>query len=256
MTRWATVGSPISTRLMPSAAPTAFSDSWQLTGTIATACSPLSPVTSNVLKTWFGSSPSAVGCLQPVAAHRRVVVVLVHGERHAGGFEGPDGGGHDATQARLRRRRRSPSGHTGAMRVAVEPSLRPADYPFTHSLRVRFAETDAMGIVHHSRYLPYLEEARVAYLRHIGHPYTEWREAGLDSAVLEAYVRYRRPLRFDDVVTSTSLSPRRAARRSRWPTWSHGDDEVAATAVTVHGMVTSAGRPTRLPAWLAEMGAS
>ena len=34
------------------------------------------------------------------------------------------------------------------------------------------------------------------------------------------------------------------------------DDEVAATAVTVHGMVTAAGRPTRLPAWLIEMGAS
>ena len=86
------------------------------------------------------------------------------------------------------------------VRVDTEPSLRPADYPFTHRLRVRFAETDAMGIVHHSRYLPYLEEARVAYLRAIGHPYTEWREAGLDSAVLEAYVRYRQPLRFDDEV--------------------------------------------------------
>ena len=57
-----------------------------------------------------------------------------------------------------------------------------------------------MGIVHHSRYLLYLEEARVAYLRHIGHPYTEWREDGADAAVLEAFVRYRRPLRFDDVV--------------------------------------------------------
>ena len=81
-----------------------------------------------------------------------------------------------------------------------EPSVRIDDYPFTHRIRVRFAETDAMGIVHHSRYLPYLEEARVAYLRAIGHPYTEWRDAGLDSAVLEAYVRYRQPLRFDDEV--------------------------------------------------------
>ena len=52
-----------------------------------------------------------------------------------------------------------------------------------------------------TRALTYLEEARVAYLRHIGHPYTEWRENGQDSAVLEAYVRYLSPLRFDDVAT-------------------------------------------------------
>ena len=35
-----------------------------------------------------------------------------------------------------------------------------------------------MGIVHHSRYFPYLEEARVAYLRHLGHPYQDWQATG------------------------------------------------------------------------------
>ena len=57
-----------------------------------------------------------------------------------------------------------------------------------------------MGIVHHSRYLPYLEEARVEYLRHLGHPYTRGATKGVDAAVLEAYVSTARPLRFDDVV--------------------------------------------------------
>ena len=141
------------------------------------------------------------------------------------------------------------------MRVAVEPSLDPGEYPFTHRIRVRFAETDAMGIVHHSRYLPYLEEARVAYLRDFGHPYTEWREAGLDSAVLEAYVRYRRPLRFDDVV-EVHLALASASRTTFQMAYLLTlDDDAVATAVTVHGMVTAAGRPTRLPTWLAEMGA-
>ena len=84
------------------------------------------------------------------------------------------------------------------MRISVEPSTDPSTYPFRHRIRVRFAETDAMQIVHHGRYLPYLEEARVAYLRHIGHPYTKWRQQGTDSAVLEVYVRYLKPLRFDD----------------------------------------------------------
>ena len=63
-------------------------------------------------------------------------------------------------------------------RQSLEPTLDPADYPFTHHLRTRFAETDAMGIIHHAAYLPYLEEARVEYLRAIGHPYDAVRGGG------------------------------------------------------------------------------
>jgi acyl-CoA thioester hydrolase len=121
---------------------------------------------------------------------------------------------------------------------------------------VRFAETDAMGIVHHSRYIPYFEEARVEYLRHLGHPYTLWREKGVDAAVLEVFVQYRQALRFDDeidvhlqlaAVTRTTFQMAYLVTR---------DGEPAATAVTVHGAVTSDGRPTRLPTWLVEMGPS
>ena len=84
--------------------------------------------------------------------------------------------------------------------MSIEPPTDASAYDFSHRIRVRFAETDAMGIVHHSRYLPYLEEARVEYLRHIGHPYNEIRAEGVDMAVLEAGVQYRQPLKFDDVV--------------------------------------------------------
>jgi acyl-CoA thioester hydrolase len=142
------------------------------------------------------------------------------------------------------------------MRVAVEPSLRVEDYPFSHRLRVRFAETDAMGIVHHGRYLPYLEEARVEYLRHLGHPYTLWREKGVDAAVLEVFVQYRQALRFDDVVDIHVLlaSATRATFQMAYLLTRGGT--AVATGVTVHGAVTSDGRPTRLPAWIVEMGAS
>ena len=139
------------------------------------------------------------------------------------------------------------------MRISVEPSTDPADYPFRHRIRVRFAETDAMQIVHHGRYLPYLEEGRVAFLRHIGHPYTEWRRQGTDSAVLEAYVRYVKPLRFDDEfdvhidladVTRTTFQMSYLLTRGT---------DVCATAVTAHGLLNDAGRPIRLPAWLAAL---
>ncbi len=140
-----------------------------------------------------------------------------------------------------------------AVRISANPSTDPLDYPFTHRLRVRFAETDGMGIVHHSRYLPMVEEARVAYLRHIGHPYQEIREDGLEMNVLEAWMKYRRPLLFDDVVeVHTSVaSVERASFQMEYLLTVDGD--VRATGVTAHGCVTQAGRPTRLPAWMHEL---
>jgi acyl-CoA thioester hydrolase len=139
------------------------------------------------------------------------------------------------------------------VRLDVEPSTVVADYPFHHQIRVRFAETDAMGIVHHSRYLPYLEEARVAYLRHVGHPYTQWQADGIESAVLEAFVRYRRPLRFDDVV-DVHLALAKVTRATFQMAYLLTvEDQTAATAVTVHGVVTPDGRPGRLPGWMREL---
>ncbi len=139
------------------------------------------------------------------------------------------------------------------MRLELEPTLVPADYPYVHHLRVRFSETDAMGIVHHSRYLPYLEEARVEYLRHLGHPYTEMRAEGIDYAVLEAFVQYRKPLKFDDRV-AVHLKLGAATRASFQMAYLLTvEGEVRATGVTVHGCVNPEGRPVRMPAWLGEL---
>ena len=136
------------------------------------------------------------------------------------------------------------------MRLDVEPSLSPSDYAFAHRVRVRFAETDAMGIVHHSRYLPYLEEARVEYLRHLGRPYTELRKEGVEHAVLEVFVQYRRPLRFDEVMTVHLVLAKVTRASFQLAYLVTVDDEVRATAVTAHGAVNAAGRPVRLPDWL------
>ena len=139
------------------------------------------------------------------------------------------------------------------MRLDIEPSLAVADYAFTHHLRVRFAETDAMGIVHHSRYLPYLEEARVEYLRALGHPYDELRAEGVDYAVLEAFVQYRQPLKFDDRV-AVHLRMGSATRATFQMAYLLTvDDQVRATAVTVHGCVNAEGRPVRMPSWLLDL---
>ncbi len=144
------------------------------------------------------------------------------------------------------------------MRLSIEPSTSPDDYDFVHRIRVRFVETDAMAVVHHSNYLAYFEETRVAYLRAIGHPFTEWRAAGLESPVLESYVQYRQPLRFDDEV-DVHLRLASATRATFQMAYlltvadAEGTPQTRATGVTVHGCVTTEGRPTRLPTWLVEM---
>jgi acyl-CoA thioester hydrolase len=136
------------------------------------------------------------------------------------------------------------------MRLSVEPSRSVDAYPFRHRLRVRFAETDAMGIVHHAAYLPYLEAARVEYLRAAGHPYVEFRADGVDFPVLEVAVSYLSPLRFDDVV-DVHVSVAAVTRATCQIAYLVAvDDRIAATAVTVHGCVRLDGRPTRLPDWL------
>jgi len=144
------------------------------------------------------------------------------------------------------------------VRLSVDPSTNPTEYEFDHPIRVRFVETDAMGIVHHSNYLAYFEETRVAYLRAIGHPFTEWRDAGLESPVLESFVQYRQSLEFDEeiIVHLRLADVTRATFQMAYLITVADADGVArprATGVTVHGCVTTSGRPTRLPAWLVDL---
>ena len=130
------------------------------------------------------------------------------------------------------------------------PPLEAAAYPFSHDIRVRFAETDAMGVVHHSRYLPYLEEARVEYLRSVGHPYADNRQAGLDAAVVECRLRYIAPLRFDDIVRVhlRLAGTTRATFAIEYLLAVAG--RATTTAATLHAFVDTDGRPRRVPDWM------
>ena len=141
-----------------------------------------------------------------------------------------------------------------ASRITLDPPTDPARYPFAHQVRVRFAETDAMGIVHHAAYLPYLEEARVEYLRAVGHPYQQLQADGLDIAVLEVTVRYLRALRFDDEVAVNVMVGGGKRTTFEVAYLLTVADVAAATAVTVHGCVDRGGRPARLPGWLRDLG--
>lgn len=69
------------------------------------------------------------------------------------------------------------------------------------TFRARYAETDAMGVVHHAAYLPWLEVGRVDLLRVAGVPYTSIEERGFLIVLSDIQVRYRSPARFDTLVT-------------------------------------------------------
>lgn len=137
--------------------------------------------------------------------------------------------------------------------AASEPSLNPADYTFAHQIRVRFSETDAMGIVHHSRYLPYLEETRVEYMRSIGQSYANSRETLGDSAVLEATVKYRQPLKFDEVMNVHLVLAATTGATFTINYLITVGEHVVSTASTQHAYVNAQGRPQRLPAWIKEL---
>jgi acyl-CoA thioester hydrolase len=74
-------------------------------------------------------------------------------------------------------------------------------------VRARFCDTDLMGIVHHARYLEYLEAARVEYMHRRGVDYLAWTERGIHLPVVDVQMKYRRAVRFDErIAVEAALS--------------------------------------------------
>ena len=71
---------------------------------------------------------------------------------------------------------------------------------FTYERRINYYETDKMGIVHHSNYIRFLEEARCAFLDNIGIPYKSIEDAGLMIPVLCVNCKFKHHVTFDDII--------------------------------------------------------
>jgi acyl-CoA thioester hydrolase len=117
------------------------------------------------------------------------------------------------------------------------------------SLRVRYAETDRMGVVYYANYFVWFEVARADLLRSLGWTYREMEETGVFLPVIEAQCDYRRPARYDDeleVRTEGAMtSPIRMA--FSYEVTVKGQPDVAAVGRTVHAALDRDGRPCRLP---------
>jgi acyl-CoA thioester hydrolase len=117
------------------------------------------------------------------------------------------------------------------------------------SVRVRYAETDQMGVVYHSNYLIWFEIGRTDWLRETGMTYREMEADGIQLPVIVAHCEYRQGARYDDEVEITTqarkLSPVRvqfdyaAVRRA--------DGATLAIGHTVHAAIDREGRPVRMP---------
>ena len=74
----------------------------------------------------------------------------------------------------------------------------------TH-IRVRYAETDQMGVVYHGNYFPYFESARAESIRQLGFTYADMERMGVIMPVIDVHCRYLRPARYDDLLTIRTI---------------------------------------------------
>ena len=83
----------------------------------------------------------------------------------------------------------------------------------TISIRVRYPEVDAMGYLHHSRYLQYFEMGRIELLRSLGFSYADLERDGVFFVVVKVEVRYKSPARYDEELALTTRVTRQTAVR-------------------------------------------
>ena len=75
----------------------------------------------------------------------------------------------------------------------------------TTQIRVRYAETDQMGVVYHSNYFPYFESARAESIRQLGFTYADMEKMGIIMPVIDVHCRYLRPAVYDDLLTIKTM---------------------------------------------------
>ena len=123
------------------------------------------------------------------------------------------------------------------------------------SLRVRYAETDKMGVVYYANYLVWFEVGRADLLRSLGWSYREMEIAGISLPVIEAHCTYLRPARYDDEIDVKTegrmLSPVRM--EFAYQVVRIEDGTIAAEGTTVHAALDASGKPCRLPARVREV---
>ena len=133
-----------------------------------------------------------------------------------------------------------------------------ADFPaplliqHTLPIRVRYPEVDAMGYLHHSRFLQYFEMGRIELLRDRGHSYGDLERDGIFFVVVKAECRYKSPAKYDQELTLiTRIARQTAVRIDHTYELKRGDTLLAEGATTI-ACVGKDGQLREIPEYLSK----
>jgi len=117
------------------------------------------------------------------------------------------------------------------------------------TVRVRYAETDKMGVVYYANYLVWFEVGRTDWLRDTGWSYRAMEEDGLALPVIEAHCDYRLSAKYDDEIEIRTRARRLSPLRIQfdYEAVRRADGAAIASGHTVHATIDRQGRPVRLP---------
>lgn len=119
-------------------------------------------------------------------------------------------------------------------------------------VRVRYAETDAQGVVYYANYFVWFEVARMSYLRAIGYDYATLERDGLGFVIAEATCRYHAPAHFDEVlvIRTSSAEIRKKSFVFEYEVHNQETGQLLATGRTVQVFIDGKGRPREIPSKL------
>ena len=123
-------------------------------------------------------------------------------------------------------------------------------------IRVRYADTDQMKVVYHGKYLEYFEVGRAALIRSLGLPYAELESRGILLPVIEAFAKYRRPARYDDLLSIEAIVSElpTSTLKITYHVFREHEEEPLAEGYTVHSFLhVSTGKPTRPPQYFMQI---
>ena len=118
------------------------------------------------------------------------------------------------------------------------------------SVRVRYAETDRMGLLHHANYLVYFEQARTELLRDLGITYRALEDQGFLLVLTKVEVRYRSPAHYDDLLRIVTTLTRTTPVRLEHSYAVYRDTTLVAEGATTLACVDRQGKLQALPDWL------
>lgn len=120
-------------------------------------------------------------------------------------------------------------------------------------IRVRYAETDRMGLLHHANYLVYFEQARTELLREAAMSYKQMEDEGFFLVLTKIEVKYKRPAKYDDVLTIRTTVARTTPVRIEHAYQVLRDGELLADGSSTLACVDRAGKLQALPEWFLKM---